>query len=1054
MSWRSRLRARSKPGHEGDGSHSIRVAVAHERPFVLPTALHAKMWDVALTGQFHGLFMGVNRHASPAISELRFAEADARALHALFADTLGDGSDLLVGEDVTGSRIEARFQALAACGSSDVVVVSFSGHGSETHELVTYDGEVDDLAATCIPLALLTEWFSAIPARHLVCVLDCCFSGAMGAKVLTLEALPRDLRSEEVELSAMAGDGRLILTASTARQPAWEYARLGHGLLTHHLLEVLQGAPEVAEGRRLPVLGAMQHVTRRVIDTAAGFGREQQPTLRGRLDGELSWPVMRRGRHWQAAFPERATAGVTEQVTSLEAHGFPEPLLDAWRTDIPSLNELQRTAINDFGLLDGEHLLVTAPTSSGKTLVGELAALKGALAGQRALFLLPLKALVNDKHQEFERKYADFGIRTIRATGDFTDDNEALMRGQYDICLTTYEKATGLSLVAPHLLDGVGTIVVDEAQTLADDTRGANLEFSLTLLRVRRRTGVEPQVIALSAVIGDSGGLERWIGGRVLRHEQRPVPLDEGTLTIDGSFRWLPTDGDREQREPFIAPRYLRGSSQDWIIPLVQRLVDAGEQVIVFRNTKGATVGCATYLANALALDPCRAALDALPAGDPSVTSGALRRVLAGGVAFHNADLDRAERLALEAAFRGRELRVLVATSTLAMGVNTPASTVIIVELQQWDGTPYTVAEYKNMVGRAGRLGFTERGRSVIIATDGRSEHAAWQRYVLGRPEDLRSRFLDADPRALILRTLAAAGQATPSGAMTAEELVGFLEDSWGVFQQRTGQAGWSWSTQQLPAQLAQLERLEMVAHDVDGRLTLLPLGRLAGEAGVAVETIVRLADTARTAGPLHDPASVIAMAQLTAELDEVFVPVNSRGWRKEAASWYGELGRHGTSSAVLGALRRSGDGLVVARRAKRALGCLLWAMGAPRQEIEALLMRHHRDNAIAGPVQTTVNRTIDLLPTTLRVLELVHGGDIAELEADLLLRLQLGIPSELTELGALWGDRLTRPQYLALRDAGLTSPTAAAVDPARLAAVLGIEREAAQDLIEVPAAA
>jgi hypothetical protein len=154
------------------------------------------------------------------------------------------------------------------------------------------------------------------------------------------------------------------------------------------------------------------------------------------------------------------------------------------------------------------------------------------------------------------------------------------MRGQYDICLTTYEKATMLALVAPHLLDGVGTVVIDEAQTLADASRGANLEFLLTLLRVRRRTGAEPQLIALSAVIGESGGLERWLGGRLLRHDQRPVPLDEGVLCGDGALRWLPTDGDAEQREPFIAPRYGRGTSQDWIIPLVERLVAEDDQAI------------------------------------------------------------------------------------------------------------------------------------------------------------------------------------------------------------------------------------------------------------------------------------------------------------------------------------------------------------------------------------------------------------------------------------------------------------------------------------------
>src|SRR5258707_798808 len=262
----------------------------------------------------------------------------------------------------------------------------------------------------------------------------------------------------------------------------------------------------------------MAHVTRRVIDTAAANSSKQEPTLRGQLDGELTWPVMRRGAAWSAAFPEDSPEPVTPEISSLAAHGFPEELLQAWRLDVPSLNDLQLAAIIDYGLLDSEHLLVTAPTSSGKTLIGELAALKGTLRGQHALFLLPLKALVNDKHQEFARKYGAFGIRTIRATGDFTDDNEALMRGQYDICLMTYEKATALFLAAPHLLDGVGTVVVDEAQMLADVSRGTNLEFLLTLLRVRRGEGIEPQVISLSAVIGETGGLERWIRGRLLRH--------------------------------------------------------------------------------------------------------------------------------------------------------------------------------------------------------------------------------------------------------------------------------------------------------------------------------------------------------------------------------------------------------------------------------------------------------------------------------------------------------------------------------------------------------
>ena len=91
--------------------------------------------------------------------------------------------------------------------------------------------------------------------------------------------------------------------------------------------------------------------------------------------------------------------------------------MNAWAGSIPSLNQLQLDAINQFGLLRGEHLVVSAPTSSGKTMVGELAALQGVLERKRACFLLPLKALVNDKHRQFTRTYQEFGIRSSGPPG-------------------------------------------------------------------------------------------------------------------------------------------------------------------------------------------------------------------------------------------------------------------------------------------------------------------------------------------------------------------------------------------------------------------------------------------------------------------------------------------------------------------------------------------------------------------------------------------------------------------------------------------------------------
>jgi replicative superfamily II helicase len=82
------------------------------------------------------------------------------------------------------------------------------------------------------------------------------------------------------------------------------------------------------------------------------------------------------------------------------------------------------------------------------------------------------------------------------------------MRGQYDICLMTYEKFTTLLLSSPHILDQVGAVIIDEVQMIADASRGVNLEFVLTLLRQRRQQGAEPQLITLAAVIGDTNDLE------------------------------------------------------------------------------------------------------------------------------------------------------------------------------------------------------------------------------------------------------------------------------------------------------------------------------------------------------------------------------------------------------------------------------------------------------------------------------------------------------------------------------------------------------------------
>src|SRR5262249_26169888 len=123
---------------------------------------------------FYGLFIGINRHSSTLINELSFAARDAAALHALFTDALGGTTTLIVDEEATRARIVDRLEGLKSCSDDDVVVISFSGHGAPTHQIVTYDADLRDLDGSCISLDLLARLLSQIPARRLICILDCC----------------------------------------------------------------------------------------------------------------------------------------------------------------------------------------------------------------------------------------------------------------------------------------------------------------------------------------------------------------------------------------------------------------------------------------------------------------------------------------------------------------------------------------------------------------------------------------------------------------------------------------------------------------------------------------------------------------------------------------------------------------------------------------------------------------------------------------------------------------------------------------------------------------
>lgn len=850
-------------------------------------------------------------------------------------------------------------------------------------------------------------------------MIDCCFSGEAPARVLEGSPAPK---APGFPIEALAGRGRIILAGCKAEEQAFEDPGPRHGLLSLALLQTLQ------EGDRVDLTAAMARIMERVRGTAALLGVAQTPVLFGHIEGGLVLPAFRIGDRYRAAFPESVGARVGAAISELSVFGLSDRLLEEWdkRFGGGGLNALQLAAVNEFRILEGKSLLVIAPTSSGKTFVGALAAARAMREGRKAVFLLPYKALVNEKHDSFDAVYGSgLGLRVIRCTGDRTDQVEVFVRGKYDLGILTYEMFLNLLVANPNVLNQIGLVVLDEAQFITDPTRGITVELLLSFLVAARERGLHPQLVTLSAVIGASNGFEEWLGCEKLVTIERPVPLLEGVLDRSGRYQYLDENG-REQIEELLHASEVQmrrdaPSAQDVIVPLVRKLVVQGnEKVIVFRNQKGKAEGCARYLARELGLAPVEEALADLPEADLTSSSADLRVCLGGGTAFHNTNLLRDEKQVVERAFRerGGKLRVLAATTTVAAGINTPASTVILAE-QEFigeDGRPFTIAEYKNMAGRAGRLGFNEKGKAIVLAANAVERDNLFRRYVRGVPEKLASSFDLDELETWIVRLLAQVRR------VPTREVVHLLGATYGGFLAARSHPGWRDAmAARLESLLERMLRLGLVEQEGDS-VSLTLLGRACGQSSLAVTSAMRLVELLRQAGSACTAMQLLALVQALPEADNGFTPLLKKGSRE--ARWVPLAGTR-FGQAIVGLLRKNAhDVYEYWGRCKRAAILGDWISGVPVGDIE----RTYSATPYQGKITYgDVRRFADATRFHLRAAYQIGSAVFAEFgaqgeEADALAkRLEVGLPGEalgLLELPLI----LERGDYLQLLRCGAKS--------------------------------
>jgi helicase len=966
-------------------------------------------------------FIGLNKYVDPEIRELTGACRDATALWALFADSIPNiEATLLVDHDATLERIRhVLADTLGAASQDDIVFLTFAGHGTHDHSLVAYNTAMNALSATTLPMAELATAFRNTKAKAVICILDCCFSGGAPARVLEDSPVPRAPTSP---VNDVAGKGRILIAASNVDEEAWELPGTGHGILTKALIDIMCDEPG-----SLSIPDIMGALLDRVRVEAARIGVTQTPVLLGYVEGGLVLPKIKRGERFLAAFPEFSGAHTDGQIGQLAGFGVPPSIVAEWNTNFPSgLNELQIDAVNQGRVLDGESLLVIAPTSSGKTFVGEMAAARAVAAGRKAIFLLPYRALVNEKYEQFDSVYGKAGMRVVRCTGDYTDQTNDVLKGRYDLGVLTYEMFLNLAVGNPGILNQLGLVVLDEAQFITDPNRGISVELLLTLLITARERGDAPQLVTLSAVIGDINGFDAWLGCRKLIATRRPVPLVEGVIDRSGTFQFVDETGKSSIQQLLPAGSVLvrknKASAQDLIVPLVRQLVRSGERVIVFRNQRGPAQGCAKYLADDLGLPAATSTLQQLPNNDLSSTSIALRDCLAGGTAFHNTNLTREERALVERAFRNPEsgIAVLVATTTVAAGINTPASTVILAE-QEFigdDGRPFTVAEYKNIAGRAGRLGHKERGRAIIYAETPFERERLFRRYVMGDVERIESSFQLDELPTWIVRLLAQVKK------IPKDDVPRLLANTYGGYL--AGMTNPNWKAQieqQLGELVGRMVAAELLEEDASFlRLTLL--GRACGRSALSFDSALRLVELLRATKADHLTAEkLMAILQALPESAGGFTPMMKKGASehsrpREASERYG-------SELVRVLQRQVDDEFDYFARCKRAAILWDWINGDPVEVIETRYSPNPYQGRIQhGDIRRFADATRFHLRPAYQILTILfpEAGPIEEAMDRLMKQLELGIPAEAVGLVDL-PLPLSRGELLSLSGNNIRTP-------------------------------
>lgn len=425
------------------------------------------------------------------------------------------------------------------------------------------------------------------------------------------------------------------------------------------------------------------------------------------------------------------------------------------------LDPFQKEAI--MCIENNESVLVSAHTSSGKTVVGEYSIVKSLNLKQRVIYTTPIKALSNQKYREFQEEFKDVGL----ITGDVTINPSA------GCLIMTTEILRNMLYRGSEIMREVSWVIFDEIHYMRDKERGVVWEETLILLPDN------VHYVFLSATIPNARQFAEWVAHihnqpcHVVYTDYRPTPLQHFIFPVGGDCTHLIVDekGVFNERNFELATQLVLdpGSGRKYENRQMSRRSDGKEtsclklvRMIMEKNLAPALIfsfskkDCEIYAMQIAKLDfntsdekklvdeIFQNAMDVLSEEDrclPQVEN--VLPLLRRGIGIHHGGLLPILKETIEVLFSEGLIKALFATETFAMGLNMPAKSVIFTSMKKFDGRDHrhiTSGEYIQMSGRAGRRGLDDNG-TVIVMLDEPLTVAEGKDLMMGKADPLNSAF-------------------------------------------------------------------------------------------------------------------------------------------------------------------------------------------------------------------------------------------------------------------------------------------------------------------------